>query len=123
MKTLKKVYYHQLEKVKDILKVKEIYRIPWLIEEEEWENLNMNDFIFPWKRNWDWYFSSDNWNQNIEKFENVYFSKEPLEELLYKYVDYFPDVDLYLYVKIWEVNWILLDPEEYFKLYLEPKLY
>lgn len=120
MKTLKKVYYHQLEKVKDILKVKEVYRIPWLIEEEEWDNLNMNDFIFPWKRNWDWYFFTDNWNQDIEKLESVYFSREPLEELLYEYIDYFPDVDLYLYVKVWEKNWILLDPEEYFKLYLEP---
>ncbi len=123
MKVLKKVYYHQFEKVKDILKVKEIYRMPWLIEEEEWDNLNMDNFIFPWKRNWDWYFSDDNWNKWLEKLENVYFSKEPLEELLYEYVDYFPDVDLYMYVKVWEKNNILLEPKDYFKLFLEPNSY
>lgn len=123
MRTLKKVYYHQLEKVKDIIKVKEIYCMPWLIEEEEWDKLNMENFILPWKRNWDWYFSNDNWNEWLEKLENVYFSKKPLEELLYEYVDYFPDVDLYIYVKVWEKNWVLLDPKEYFKLFLEPDSY
>jgi len=112
MKILKKVYYHQLEKVKDILKVKEIYYMPWLTEEEEEGNLNMDNFIFPWKINWDWYFSDNNWNKWLEKLENVYFSKEPLEALLYEYVDYFPDVELYMYVKIWEVNWILIDPKD-----------
>lgn len=123
MKTLKKVYYHQLEKVKDILKVKEIYCIPvfgeWL-SEKDINKIDMDNFIFPWKRNWDWYFSEDNWNKYIEKLENVYFSKEPLEELLYEYIDYFPDVDLYMYVKVWEINWVLLDPKDYFKLYSEP---
>ncbi len=124
MKILKKVHYHQLEKVKNIIKVKEIYCMPWLIHEEELEQeINMNEFIFPWKRNWDWYFSSDNWNKDLEKMENVYFSKEPLEELLYEHIDYFPDVELYMYVKIWEKNNVLLDPKEYFKLFLEPKSY
>lgn len=123
MRILKKVYYHQLEKVKDIIKVKEIYCMPWLIEEEEWDKLNMENFIFPWKRNWDWYFSNDNWNEWLEKLENVYFSKNPLEELLYEYIDYFPDVELYMYAKIWEVNWVLLDPKDYFKLFLEPDSY
>ncbi len=123
MKILKKVYYHQLEKVKDILKVKEIYCMPWIIEEEEWDKLKMDEFIFPWKRNWDWYFSSDNWNEWLEKYENVYFSKEPMEELLYEYIDYFPDVDLYMYVKVWEKNNILLNPKDYFKLFLEPDSY
>ena len=123
MKVLKKVYYHQLEKVKGILKVKEIYCMPWLIEAEEWDDLNMDNFIFPWKRNWDWYFSNDNWNEDLEKLENVYFSKDPLEELLYEYIDYFEEVDLYMYVKIWEINWVLLNPKEYFKLFLEPNSY
>lgn len=123
MKTLNKVYYHQLEKVKDILKVKEIFCIPVLgewLSEEEVDEINMDNFIFPWKRNWDRYFSEDNWCKYIEKYQNVYFSKKPLEDFLYEYVDYFPDVELYLYVKIWEVNWILLDPKDYFELYLNP---
>ncbi len=123
MKTLNKVYYHQLEKVKDILKVKEIFCIPVLgewLSEEEVDEINMDNFIFPWKRNWDRYFTKDNWSKYIEKYQNVYFSKKPLEDFLYEYVDYFPDVELYLYVKIWEVNWILLDPKDYFKLYLNP---
>jgi len=126
MKTLKKVYYHQLEKVKEILKVKEIYCMAWLTQTEEvieWDNLNMDNFIFPWKRNWDWYFSDNTWNKGLEKLENVYFSKNTLEELLYEYVDYFPDVELYMYVKIWEVNWVLLNPKEYFKLFSEPDSY
>ena len=115
MEILKKVYYHQLEKVKNIVKVKEIYCMAWLIHEEELEQeINMDEFIFPWKRNWDWYFSSDNWNKDLEKMENVYFSKEPLEELLYEFIDYFPDVELYMYVKIWEKNNVLIDPKEYF---------
>lgn len=120
MKTLKKVYYHQLENLKGVLKVKEIYCMPWLIEAEEWDKLNMDNFIFPWKSNWDWYFSDDNWNKGLEKYENVYFSKELLEDCLYEYVDYFPDVELHMYVKVWEVNWVLLAPKEYFKLFLEP---
>ena len=103
MKTLNKVYYHQLEKVKDILKVKEIFCIPvltaWLSEQEA-EEINMDNFIFPWKRNWDRYFTKNNWSKYIEKYQNVYFSKKPLEELFYEYIDYFPDVELYLYVKI-----------------------
>lgn len=125
MKTLKKVYYHQLEKVKDILKVKEIFCIPvfweWLSEEEV-DEIDMQNFIFPWKRNWDWYFTKDNWNKYIEKYENVYFSKEPLEELLYEYIDYLPDVELYMYVKVWEKNNVFVDPKEYFKPYLDPKI-
>jgi hypothetical protein len=108
MKILKKVYYHQLEKVKDILKVKEIYRMPWIIHEEELEKeINMDEFIFPWKRNWDFYFSSNNWNKNLEKIENVYFSKNDLDKWKYEFIDYFPDVDLLMYVKFWEKNNIL----------------
>ena len=49
MKTLNKVYYHQLEKVKDILKVKEIFCIPVLgewLSEKEVDEINMDNFIF-----------------------------------------------------------------------------
>ena len=43
-----------------------------------------------------------------------------MEELLYEYVDYFEETETYMYVKIWEKNWYLLDPKEYFKLYSDP---
>lgn len=123
MKILKKIYYHDLEKLKETIKVEKIYCLPVFGEgltEEEIEKIDMKNFIFPWKRNWDWYFTEKINDKRLEKYTNVYFSKEPLEECLYEYVDYLQDVELYMFVKVWEKNWILKDPVDYFKLYLEP---
>jgi len=98
MEILKKVYYHQLEKVKDILKVKEIFCIPvfreWL-SEKEIDEIKMNNFLTVWKQNFDWFFSENNWYKIIEKIENVYFSKKLLENK--KYLDYIDELKLYMF--------------------------
>jgi len=102
MKVLKKVYYHQLEKVKDILKVKEIFCIPvfqeWL-SEKEIDKINMDNFLMIWRKNFDWYFSEDNWNDNIEKFENVYFSKYNLKNKKLEYWDFIDELQLYMFIE------------------------
>lgn len=123
IKILKKVNYNDLENYTKIIKVKYLYCLlifqEWLTDDEI-ENLDMTNFVFPWKRNQDWYFSEKIDDDRWYELKNVYFSKEPLEDLLYEYLDFLPDVDLYMYVKIWEKNWYLKNPKEYFKLYLEP---
>ena len=98
MEILKKVYYHQLEKVKDILKVKEIYCIPVFREwfsEKEIKEIKMNNFLTVWKQNFDWFFSENNWYKIIEKIENVYFSKKNLENK--NYLDYLEELKLYMF--------------------------
>lgn len=100
MKTLKKVYYHQLEKVKDILKVEKIFCIPVFQEwfsEDEIEKIKMNNFLTVWKRNWDWYFSEDNWYENIEKINNVYFSKNILNSKKFEFLDFLDELELYIF--------------------------
>jgi len=102
MKTLKKVYYHQLEKVKDILKVKEIFCIPvfqeWL-SEKEIDKIKMDNFLTIWRKNFDWYFTEDNWNNNIEKFENVYFSKYDLKNKNLEFWDFIDELQLYMFIE------------------------
>jgi len=123
MKTLKRLNYNDLENYTEILKVKYLYCLLVFQEdltEEEIDKLDMTSFVFPWKRNWDWYFSEKTNDARWYDLYNVYFSKEPLDNLFYEYLDFLPDVDLYMYVKIWEKNWYLKDPKQYFKQYLEP---
>jgi len=102
MKILNKVYYHQLEKVKDILKVKEIFCIPifqeWL-SEKEIDEIKMDSFLTVWKRNFDWYFSENNWSNNIEKIENIYFSKNFLKSEKLKYLDFLDELKLYIFIE------------------------
>jgi len=102
MEILNKVYYHQLEKVKDILKVKEIFCIPvfqeWL-SEEEIEKIKMDQFLTVWRKNFDWYFSEDNWYSNIEKFENIYFSKYELKDKKIEFLDFIDELELYIFIE------------------------
>lgn len=102
MEILNKVYYHQLEKVKDILKVKEIFCIQvfqeWL-SEEEIEKIKMDQFLTVWRKNFDWYFSEDNWYSNIEKFENIYFSKYDLKDKKIKFLDFIDELELYIFIE------------------------
>ena len=100
MKTLKKVYYHQLEKVKETLKVEQLYCIPVFQEslsEKEIENLKMDNFLSVWRRNFDWYFSENNWNIQTEKLENIYFSKEKLDHEKFEYLDFIDELEIYMF--------------------------
>ena len=101
MRTLKKVYYNQLEKVRDILKVEEIYYIPvfeeWL-SEDEIEKIKMDSFLSVWRKNFDWYFSKNNWNKILEKLKNVYFSKYNLDNKKFKYLDFLDELELYMFI-------------------------
>ncbi|MDP2090772.1 MAG: hypothetical protein Q8K30_04200 [Candidatus Gracilibacteria bacterium] len=122
MKILKKITYNDLENYTEIIKVKYLYCLLVFqegIPEEDIDKLDMSNFVFPGKRNWDWYFSEKVDDDRGYELKNVYFSKEPLEDLLYEYLDFLPDVDLYMYVKIGEVNGYLKNPKQYFKQYLE----
>ncbi|MDD2871161.1 MAG: hypothetical protein PHS49_04155 [Candidatus Gracilibacteria bacterium] len=123
MKILKSISYNDLENYTEIIKVKYLFCL--LVFQEgftEWEidKLDMTHFVFPGKRNWDWYFSEKIDDKRGYELKNVYFSKEPLDNLLYEYIDFLPDVDLYMYVKIGETNGYLKNPKQYFKQYLEP---
>lgn len=125
MEYLKTVNYKQLENLRELTKVEKLYCLPvnWLwLSEVEAEKVDMTDFIFTWKRNWDRYFTKKVDCEWLEKMENVYFSKEPMEELLYEYIDYIEETETFIYVKVWEKNWCLIDPKEYFKPYLEADL-
>ncbi len=102
MKILNKVYYHQLEKVKDILKVKEIFCIPVFQErlsEKEIDEIKMDNFLTVWRRNFDWYFSENNWSNNMEKFENIYFSKKNLKSKKLEYLDFLDELKLYIFIE------------------------
>lgn len=100
MKTLKKVYYHQIEKIKDILKVDSLFCIPifqeWL-SDKEINKIKMDNFLSVGKRNFDWYFSENNWNKYLEEIKNVYFSKKILDNNNFEYLDFFDELDLYLF--------------------------
>ncbi len=102
MKTLKKVYYHQLEKIKDTLKVREIFCIPVFQEglsEKDIKKINMNNFLTVWRRNFDWYFSENNGSKQIEKLENIYFSKSVLVGQEFEYLDFLDEVELYMFIE------------------------
>jgi hypothetical protein len=58
----------------------------------------MDNFLSVWKRNFDWYFSENNWNKNLEKLENVYFSKDILDYNEFEYLDLLEELELYIFI-------------------------
>jgi hypothetical protein len=61
----------------------------------------MKDFLFVWTDNWDWYFSNKIENDNLEKLENIYFSREVMKKSLYIKLDYINETNnpIYLYTR------------------------
>jgi hypothetical protein len=125
MEYLKTVNYKQLENLRELTKVEKLYCLPinWLwLSQKQVDKIDTTDFIYPWKRNRDRYFTKKIECKWLEELKNVYFSKERLEELLFEYVDYIEETETFIYVKVWEENWYLVNPKEYFKPYLEANL-
>lgn len=102
MKTLKKICYDEIEKINWVIKLEKIYCLPvfqeWL-SEKQIEKIDMQNFIFAWKRNWDWYFLDKIKNKYIEKIENVYFSKNELDSNEFEYFDFISEIWIYLFLK------------------------
>jgi len=102
MKTLKKIYYDEIEKINWIVKLEKIYRLPVFQEwfsEKQIEQIDMKNFIFAWKRNWDWYFLEKVENKFIEKVENIYFSKNELNSNEFVFFDFIYEIWVYLFLK------------------------
>ena len=102
MKILKKIDYQKIDNLKETVKVKEIYCLPVFREgvtPEEADELDMTNFIHPWKENWDWYFSEKIDDKRLELIEDVYFSKEDLNNKKFDYLDYILEADVYMFTK------------------------
>ncbi len=101
MKTLKKVYYENLEKINGVINVKELYCLPvfqeWL-NDNEIEKIDMQSFIFAWKSNFDWYFSEKLNHNKLEKINNVYFSKTILNKNKYEILDFISEINVYIFI-------------------------
>ena len=100
MRKCKKIFYDDLEDLKEIIKVEKLYCLPILwsgLTEKEIDKVDMKYFIFPWKRNWDWYFTEKIHDNRCETLENIYFSKEILDNNQFEYVDCVPETEVYMF--------------------------
>lgn len=107
MKYLKTINYKQLDKLKELTKVEKVYCLPvnWLwLSEKQVNKIDTTDFIYPWKKNWDMYFTKKIKIKWLEELKNVYFSKVRLEESFFEYIDYIEETETFMYVKVWEEN-------------------
>lgn len=102
MRTLKTINYIQLENLKETTKVKQVFCLPvfweWFSEEEA-DEIDMINFIHVWRKNWDWYFTKKIDDERCEELNNVYFSKEPLRETIYFFIDYIIETETYIYLR------------------------
>lgn len=102
MQTLKRVLYENLEELKEITRIEKIFRIPvfsaWL-SNVDIDSIDMKNFVFPGKRNYDWYFSEKSNNKVCEEWRNVYLSKTYLEDVKYEYLDFIEEVDVYMFIE------------------------
>ena len=67
--------------------------------EKEIEKIDMKNFIFVWKANWDWYFLEKIENKFLEKVEDIYFSKKELNKKEFNYLDFISEIWVYLFTK------------------------
>lgn len=102
MQTLKRVIYDTLEELNETTRIERIFRIPvfsaWLTDDEI-DRIDMKNFVFPGKRNYDWYFSEKTDSEICEEWSNVYLSKTYLEDNKYEYLDYVEEAEVYMFIE------------------------
>jgi len=84
------------------MKREKLYFLPIFSQgftENEINKINMQDFLFPWWRNRDWYFAKKINDERCEEIKEVYFTKKQLNTNQFEYLDFIPEIDVYIFTK------------------------
>jgi len=91
-----------LRELKEPIKWGKLYFLPIFSEwftENEINKINMQDFLFPWWRNRDRYFAKRIDHERCEEINEVYFTKKQLNINKFEYLDFIPEIDVYIFTK------------------------
>lgn len=96
------ISFHDLKDLKKPIRWEKLYLLPIFSEwftEREINKIDMEDFLFPWWKNRDRYFAKKVEDNRCEEINEVYFTKEQLNLNKFEYIDFIPEIDVYIFSK------------------------
>lgn len=96
------IRFHDLKNLKKSIKWEKLYLLPVFSEwftKKEIDKIDMDNFLFPWWRNRDWYFAKKIDDERCEEINQVYFTKKELNKNKFEYLDFIPEIDVYIFTK------------------------